>query len=283
MIPYDREARRIKGKTLLIVDHLERPYDYNVYKTGVAVGDYPIDHHHDKFSEAPEIDFINIRIPSYNVPLGSLVPESTAHFIVAEKNISVSNIVNGATRLQPVVLGIGQAAGALAATAILENKNPSDISIRKVQNALLKSKAYIMPFIDVKKEDSAFAAMQRTGATGILKGMGIPYKWANQTWFYPNRIVSEQEWKMGLLPYFPQLEKTAASGAGVTLPFITSIVQTIQVQTPIANIQKQWTNWGITQAYDKTTELNRRTISILTDTLLKPFEMEINWDGSLQN
>jgi len=283
MIPYDREARRIKGKTLLIVDHLERPYDYNVYKTGVAVGDYPIDHHHDKFSEAPEIDFINIRIPSYNVPLGSLVPESTAHFIVAEKNISVSNIVNGTTRLQPVVLGIGQAAGALAATAILENKNPSDISIRKVQNALLKSKAYIMPFIDVKKEDSAFAAMQRTGATGILKGMGIPYKWANQTWFYPNRIVSEQEWKMGLLPYFPQLEKTAASGAGVTLPFITSIVQTIQVQTPIANIQKQWTNWGITQAYDKTTELNRRTISILTDTLLKPFEMEINWDGSLQN
>lgn len=283
MIPYDREARRVKGKTLLIVDHLERPYDYNVYKTGVAVGDYPIDHHHDKFPEAPEIDFINIKVPSYNVPLGSLVPEQLENFIVAEKNISVSNIVNGATRLQPVVLGIGQAAGALAATAIQENKKPSNISIRKVQNALLKSNAYIMPFIDIKKEDSAFVAMQRTGATGILKATGIPYKWANQTWFYPNRTVSEHEFKMGLLPYFPQLEKTAASGAGITLPFLISIAQTIQVETSIDNIQKQWTNWGITQAYDNTTELNRRTISILTDTLLKPFEMEINWDGSLQN
>lgn len=282
MIPYDREARRVKGKTFLTVDHLERPYDYNLYKTGVAVGDYPIDHHHDKFPDSPEIDFINIKVPSYNIPLGSLVPEGVENFIVAEKNISVSNIVNGATRLQPVVLGIGQAAGALAATSIQENKKPSEISIRKVQNALLKNNAYIMPFIDVKKEDKAFASMQQIGATGILKGTGITYKWANQTWFYPNRIVSEYELKMGLIPYFPHLEKMPASGTGITLPFITSIVHTIHTESSIPNIQKQWNNWGITQTYDNKTELNRRSISILVDKLLNPFEIEIDWDGELK-
>ena len=208
MIPYDREARRVKGKVFLTVDHLERPYDFNIYKTGIAVGDYPIDHHHDKNPDAPEIDFINIKVPSYNVPLGSLIPDNVENFIVAEKNISVSNIVNGATRLQPVVLGIGQAAGALAATAIKENKKPSELSIRKVQNALVESNAYLMPFIDVKKVDDAFASIQRIGATGILKGTGIPYKWANQTWFYPERIVSEYEWKMGLLPIFHSYSET---------------------------------------------------------------------------
>lgn len=281
MIPYDREARRIKGKTFLTVDHLERPYNYNLYRTGVAVGDYPIDHHHDKYPNAPKIDFINIKVPSYNIPLGSLVPEKVENFIVAEKNISVSNIVNGATRLQPVVLGIGQAAGALAATSILENKKPSEIAIRKVQNALLKSNAYIMPFIDVKKEDSAFASMQRVGATGILKGTGITYKWANQTWFYPSRTVAEHEWKTGLLPYFPQLEITPASGAGITLPFIKSIVHLLQPDYSITDIQTQWNTWGIIQAFDEKIELNRRTVSILTDKILNPFAMEIDWDGRL--
>ena len=281
MIPYDREARRAKGKTFLTVDHLERPYDFALYRTGVAVGDYPIDHHHDKNPDAPKIDFITIKVPSYTIPLGSLVPESVENFIVAEKNISVSNIVNGATRLQPVVLGIGQAAGALAATAIRENHKPSEISIRNVQNALLKSNAYIMPLIDVQKEDSAFIAMQRMSATGILKVIGIPYKWANQTWFYPNRMVSEHEWKTGLLPYFPELEKTPASGAGITLPFITSIVQLVQPDYPMETIKQKWDDWHIHQPLNEDTELNRRSVSILTDVLLNPFEMEINWNGKL--
>lgn len=283
MIPYDREARRVKGKTFLTVDHLERPYDFNLYKTGVAVGDYPIDHHRDKNpGGTPEIDFINIRVSSYNIPLGSLVPESTENFIVAEKNISVSNIVNGASRLQPVVLGIGQAAGALAATSIRKNKKPAEVSIRKVQNALLESNAYLMPFIDVKSDDEGFTSIQRIGASRILKGVGIPYKWANQTWFYPDQIVSEYEWKQGILPYYPELEKVPASGIGITLPFIISIVQVINPDYPTTSIQKNWKSWYIEQPLDEKTSLNRRTVSILTDKILNPFQQEIDFDGNLK-
>lgn len=281
MIPYDREARRIKGKVFLTVDHLEHPYDFNLYRTGIAVGDYPIDHHHDKNPEAPEIDFINIKIPSYNIPIGSLVPENVDNLLVAEKNISVSNIVNGATRLQPVVLGIGQAAGAVAAIAISENKKPSEISIRKVQNALLQYNAYLMPFIDVKKEDSAFVAMQRIGATGILKGSGIPYKWANQTWFYPEQIVSEYEWKSGLLAYFSQLENLPASGKGVTLNFVKELMKTLNADYQEHSLHENWESWAIDQSLDENTEFNRRTISIITDKLLNPFDKEIDWQGNI--
>lgn len=281
MIPYDREARRIRGKTFLTVDHLERPYEFNYYRTGIAVGDYPIDHHHDKNPNAPEIEFINIKVPSYNVPLGSLVPETVENFIVAEKNISVSNIVNGATRLQPVVLGIGQAAGALAATAIQRNKKPSEVSIRQVQNALLESQAYVMPFYDVKKEDSGFASMQRIGATGILKATGIPYKWANQTWFYPERVVSEYEWKMGLLPFYPELKNTPASGAALTLSFVKSVLEKIDSNHATIDFKTNWGPWGVQQEFSETTPLNRRTVSILTDRILHPFAIEIDWNGDI--
>ncbi len=174
MIPYHRESRRVTGKALFTVNHVSKPYDQPqpLYRTGVAVGDYTIDHHHDKNTDAPQIDFVKIRVPSYNVPLGSLVPESVEGIIVAEKSIGVTNIVNGATRLQPVVMGIGQAAGALAAVALRNNTDPSKIDIRAVQQALLDSRAYIMPFIDVPAENPHFAAIQRIGAAGVLKGAG---------------------------------------------------------------------------------------------------------------
>ena len=282
MIPYNREARRIRGKVFLTLDHLERPYDFGLYRTGVAVGDYPIDHHHDKNPAAPEIDFINMRVPSYNIPLGSLIPETIENFIVAEKNISVSNIVNGTTRLQPVVLGIGQAAGALAATAILQKKRPAEVSIRLVQNALLKSKAYLMPFIDVDKDDTAFAAIQRIGATGILRGYGVPYKWANQTWFYPKRIVSEYELREGLLRYYPKLDKWPASGTGVTVSFITSLLNAIEVPYAPTSIEANWKSWGIERDFGNDEALDRRTVSILIDNILNPFERPIDFDGILK-
>lgn len=280
MIPYDREARRVRGKAFLTAEHMERPYDDNLYRTGIAVGDYPIDHHHDKNPETPEINFINIKVPSYNIPLGALIPEKVTDFIVAEKNISVSNIANGATRLQPVVLGIGQAAGALAATSVKENASPAEVSVRKVQQNLLDHQAYLMPFIDIKPNDVDFQAIQRIGATGILKGFGVPYKWANQTWFYPERIVSEYEWLQGLLAYYPQLKNVQGSGAAITPKFIQSVVEQMDTEFSDDFLRKNWNTWRISENFDKDKPLNRREVSILTDKILNPFALEIDFHGA---
>ncbi|MBK6936955.1 MAG: FAD-dependent oxidoreductase [Chitinophagaceae bacterium] len=87
-----------------------------MYRTGISVGDYPVDHHHAQYpGKVPEIEFPSV--PAYNIPMGALIPEKIDGLIVCEKGISVSNIVNGTTRLQPVVLLTGQAAGMLAAKA----------------------------------------------------------------------------------------------------------------------------------------------------------------------
>jgi len=46
LMPYHREGRRIHGLVQMNVNHILKPYDFSLYRTGIAVGDYPIDHHH---------------------------------------------------------------------------------------------------------------------------------------------------------------------------------------------------------------------------------------------
>ena len=154
LIPYHRESRRIKGLVTLTVNDIAKPFEQKdpLYRTGIAVGDYPIDHHHAAHPDAdqlPELHFFPV--PSYTVPLGVLLPQKVKNFIVAEKSISVSNIVNGTTRLQPVVLQIGQAAGSLAALAVQSNTTPEHISVRTLQRLLLEQGGYLLPYLDVPR------------------------------------------------------------------------------------------------------------------------------------
>jgi len=189
--PYYRESRRVKGLSRMVVQHIATPFETErpLYRTGIAVGDYPIDHHHKKNPAAPQhLDFFSV--PSFNIPISCLIPENQDNIIIAEKSISVSNVVNGTTRLQPCVMQIGQAAGLLAAQSVKDNLAPKKLSVRKLQNILLEANGYIMPYVDIKQNSPYFKAVQRIGATGLLKGVGVPNGWANTTYFYPEKNIS---------------------------------------------------------------------------------------------
>ncbi len=199
--PYYRESRRVKGLSRMVVQHIATPFETErpLYRTGIAVGDYPIDHHHKKNPAAPQhLDFFSV--PSFNIPISCLIPENQDNIIIAEKSISVSNVVNGTTRLQPCVMQIGQAAGLLAAQSVKDNLTPKKLSVRKLQNILLDANGYIMPYVDIKQNSPYFKAVQRIGATGLLKGVGVPNGWANTTYFYPEKNISFADfvstWKM---------------------------------------------------------------------------------------
>lgn len=185
-IPYYRESRRIRGKVRFTLNSITDPYSQNnhLYRTTIAVGDYPVDHHHSAYSGAGSLPDLSFRpVPSFGLPIGTLIPENTEGLIVAEKSISVTNLVNGATRLQPVVLQIGQAAGALGALAVSNGVKVSDVQVREVQNALLEAGGYLLPYLDVPVDHPWFKSLQRIGATGIMKGAGRSQGWSNQTWF----------------------------------------------------------------------------------------------------
>jgi hypothetical protein len=194
---YNREGRRLKGKVRLNIDHIATPFNYNVYRTGISVGDYPVDHHHARYNgKVPPIPFPSV--PSFNIPMGALIPENTQGLVVCEKGISVSNIANGTTRLQPVVLLTGQAAGMLAAISFKQNIAVQNVSITAVQKALLQEKVYLMPYADVKHTDGAFEAVQWIGSWGIIKGIGKSVGWANKTYFKPDSLVTFAEMSAGL-------------------------------------------------------------------------------------
>ena len=282
MIPYHRESRRYRGLVDFTLPYVRTPYEAPspLYRTGVAVGDYTIDHHHKKNPEAPAIDFIKIRVPSYTVPLGALIPTDHPALILAEKSISVSNIVNGASRLQPVVLGIGHAAGVLATVALREKKVLSEVSIRQVQGLLLDQKAYLMPFLDMNPADPHFQSMQKAGAAGILKGEGVPYLWANQTWFFPERQVSEFEVVEGLRPMYSQLKEFwGASGDYLTGARLLVFLKMIQPEITNENLRLAWENGALEGEFAWDKKLNRREVAVVLDEVLDFFQKEVDWRG----
>jgi len=144
---YYRESRRLQGQaTITELDILPQgtvaPLPIQGGQVGaIALGNYANDHHY------PGVDF-PLKPKSiqwggrwtgtpFTIPYGALVPRDTLGLMVCEKNISVSHIANGATRLQPVVMGIGQAAGMAAALCIEQGCEPAELEVRSLQNALL--------------------------------------------------------------------------------------------------------------------------------------------------
>ncbi|GAA0536116.1 FAD-dependent oxidoreductase [Chitinophaga japonensis] len=286
MIPYHRESRRLKGLVTLTLNEVARPYESRLplYRTGIAVGDYPIDHHHLKNPSAPAIDFVKIKVPSYNVPMGSLIPQGVDGLIVTGKSISVTNIVNGATRLQPVVLQLGQAAGMMAALCVQQDKQPAQLSVREVQQRLLEANGYIMPFIDITPADPHFIAVQKIGATGIIKGAGVPYRWANQTWFYPQQLVSGYELVQGLRPYYPALNTYwSASGDKLTITDFVDILAATGAHISAAQVNADLEKAGIAlSGKGSDARLNRLAVAVLLDRYLHPFEKPITISGNLE-
>lgn len=264
--PYHREGRRLKGMAYLTYNHVVDPYGQkeHLYRTGISVGDYPVDHHHEQNPDAPHVGFPPV--PSFNVPLGSLIPKKIDGLIVSDKAISVSNLINGSTRLQPVVLLTGQAAGTLAAMAVKENIQPREISVRAVQSELLKTNTYIMPLYDVRPSDKDFVALQKIAATGILKTTGEAYQWANRTWFYPEEMLTEKELTEGLNNYDARIEISSSDELVSEVKALNYISKLVEL--PLESVS---TN-------DK--PITRREVALLLDKYLKPFDKEIDFEGT---
>ncbi|MER3476266.1 MAG: FAD-dependent oxidoreductase, partial [Leptolyngbya sp. ERB_1_2] len=118
--PYYRESRRLIGITTLreqdlLPKGLVSPLPFRVEAIGceyaenfcqsIAVGNYANDHHYPSGDIALKPKSIRwggrwTGTP-FTIPYPCLVPQAIDNFLVCEKNISVTHIANGATRLQP--------------------------------------------------------------------------------------------------------------------------------------------------------------------------------------
>ncbi len=163
--PYYRESRRLMGvltvteRDILPVQGGQvapLPINSAGEMSGVAIGNYPNDHHY------PGFDFPlaskSLRWGGrwtgtpFTLPYEALIPQSIDGVLACDKNLSVSHIANGATRLQPTILGVGQAAGMAAALCIERRCRPRDLPVSVLQDALLMdptAPAAIVPCFDL--------------------------------------------------------------------------------------------------------------------------------------
>ena len=269
LMPYHRESRRTDGEVRFKLNHIVAPYDFTLYRTAIGVGDYPVDQHHTRYTgwEAlPNLYFHSV--PSYGLPMGVLLPKGVDGLIVAEKSISVSNIVNGSTRLQPVVMQIGEAAGIIAALAVKQGIEPREVAVRDVQREVLAGGGYLLPFLDLPATDPHFSAIQRVGVTGIIEGVGMTVGWENQTWFRADEPISMDELSRGLNRYDGNIPHIADE-RNVTIGDIVNYGSVTEAM---------WAEWGL-ENFDPQRDATREECAVAIDKIINPFAKGVTING----
>ena len=152
LMPYWREGRRLVGRELVREQQLlpagpgasiaPLPRDRQGRSTAIAVGNYANDHHY----PGPDWPLASKSCrwggrwsgTPFTIPYGALVSDAITNLLAADKAISVSHMANGATRLQPLVLNIGQAAGLAAALCLRHGLDPAALPVARLQEALIR-------------------------------------------------------------------------------------------------------------------------------------------------
>jgi hypothetical protein len=122
-----REQRRVLGEHVVTVNDLKSgkfPEDV------IALSDYGLDPWGEKLTKE------QIECPRFGIPYRALIPKDTERLLVAGKSISGTHLAASSYRVQPIVAGIGQAAGTAAAMAVRLDTNIRSIPIGNLQTKL---------------------------------------------------------------------------------------------------------------------------------------------------
>jgi hypothetical protein len=184
VMPYVRESRRLIGPMTFAAPQLQRAgvpaVSTTWFASSIAVGEYPMDlhgctgeanmetpleHWTDRTTEPP------FRYGTFQVPFESLMAEGVDGLLAAEKNLSQSRLVNGSTRLQPIAMHTGQAAGALAGLAATLKAPPRAVPVTKVQAALLRAGCSLLPvpFVDVPRQSPNWPITQMVAVHRLME------------------------------------------------------------------------------------------------------------------
>jgi FAD dependent oxidoreductase/EGF domain/Calcium-binding EGF domain/Complement Clr-like EGF-like/S-layer homology domain len=198
VMPYVREGRRVvgldtgtvTGRKIKRSKHCDdagcEPRAAEIFPHALSVGDYSVDLHGCNttddmenyfpfYETADDVPHNNSRGP-FQVPFEAFIPAQVDGFLVAEKNIAVTRLGNGATRLQPITMLTGQAAGAIAALSVKHNTQPRVLEPLLVQRHLLNlnkpCRLALQNFMDVPGDPktACWKDVQLVAARGIMVG-----------------------------------------------------------------------------------------------------------------
>ena len=151
-MPYWREGRRMIGLQTVIEQELlpqttgpsiaALPLNEAGEVASIAVGNYANDHHYpgSDWPLAPKSCRWGGRWTGtpFCIPYQALVSADVVNLLAADKGFSTSHMANGATRLQPLIFNVGQAAGAAAALSIRLRCPLATLPVRLLQELLIE-------------------------------------------------------------------------------------------------------------------------------------------------
>lgn len=136
-----RETRRIFGEYILTVDDIKAQ---TIFEDSIGLGAAFIDIHN---VEGPGMDkksgYYLPRGGYYSIPYRTLLPEKIDNLLVAGRCHSATHEAAGSTRWMTQCMVMGQAAGTAAAISIEKKVPPRKLSIKKLQERLLRDKAIL--------------------------------------------------------------------------------------------------------------------------------------------
>jgi len=134
-----RETRRIEGDYVMTREDV---LEARKRSDGIAKGCHHVDIHQDGTGQ--------IRIPvahggSYDIPLASLLPKTLSNVVVAGRCLSASRDAHGSARVMGGCMGMGQAAGALTAMALRQNRSADlrAVGVDRLRERLLEQGAVL--------------------------------------------------------------------------------------------------------------------------------------------
>lgn len=184
----------------------------------------------------------------------------------------------------PLLIQSGQAIGASAAYCAFFKMSTDKINIRTLQGELLAYHGQIIPFQDIELHDPHFSAIQRIGATGILRGETNQINTSVSFNFNPQKTISSKEIEPVLLNLYTrsQIWFSDKNIEKLTLSDLLSLIKFTALKGGEldADVRKGWEQrFHFDGEFDPNKDLTRRELAVLIDYYLKPFNVKVNEKG----
>ncbi|MBO7394138.1 MAG: FAD-dependent oxidoreductase [Abditibacteriota bacterium] len=185
---YVRECKRIMGERVFDeydVTHTAENYDF----PSIGIGGYPMDSHATEDLKDPTAQhrgegemWLKSFTPIYRIPYSVIIPSGAENLLVSTC-VSSTHIGYSTLRIEFTRSSMGQAAGTLAAEAVLSRVSPRQVKPFTVQRQLLKQGQYLAWVADVPVESPYFEAVNYLSSAGVFRDEN----------FRPEDIATEEE------------------------------------------------------------------------------------------
>jgi len=221
-------------------------------------------------------------LPRDYIPMRDLVVKDADNLLVTEKIL----LTEGSVQYLPLQMALGQGTGAIAAYCAFFKTTTKNLKVRIIQQELLDYKVYLLPFTDVKKDDSYIRAVQQIGVTGLLKGV---IKGHNLL-FMPDAVVATDEIKPVLTEIYSRAflwfnkEKPGEKFTEGNLLSLISEMTLSDPQTLLTTIQRDWrAKYQFNSDFDQNRPVTRLEFAVLVNQYLNPFARTVDLQGNIVN